>query len=381
MAHLIALSLPHTEVLVEAIARAFADGDAIAVLDPAWSTTTRAERLAALGADLLIDEAGTHRLAPAPADPWPIGLDPRVVITTSGTTGDPKAIVLGEAELAASARAVAERLAITPADAWVCPISPAYIGGLAVITRSLILGNRVTLTPGFDQGAIDRAIDQGATLGVAVTSALPRVDLGGLRHVLLGAQPPPDVLPANAIVTYGMTETGSGVVYDGVPLEGVEVRLRGERIAIRGPMVARYRRDGAPLVDAEGWLATSDLGRINEGRLEVLGRADEVINQGGRKIHPERVEAACRSVLDPAVGELCAVGLPDPVLGERLALVVTGEAPDPATLAELLTGLEPWERPRRVLRVAALERTETGKLRRRAIARRLADQSASDAGS
>lgn len=381
MTHLVALSLPRTDALVEAIARAFAEGDAVAVLDPSWTEATRAARLEAIGADVLVDEEGAHRLAPAPRDPWPIGRGPRVVITTSGTTGDPKAIVLGHAELTASAHAVASRLAITSQDAWVCPISPAYIGGLAVITRSLLLGNRVMLTAGFDQNAIDRAIDEGATLGVAVTSALGSVDLGRLRRVLLGAQPPPEALPRNAVVTYGMTETGSGVVYDGIPLEGVEVRLVEGRIAIRGPMVARHRRDGTPLVDGDGWLLTSDLGRIADGRVEVLGRADEVINQGGRKIHPERVEAACRRALGARVGEVCAIGLPDSRLGERVTLLVTGEPPDPALLAEALTELEPWERPRRVLRVAALERTDTGKLRRRVMARRLGAQSASAAGS
>jgi O-succinylbenzoic acid--CoA ligase len=381
MAHLVALSLPSSDVLVREIAHALADGDAVAVLDPSWTEATRAARLEAIGADWLVDERGSHRLARAPRDPWPVGRDPRVVITTSGTTGDPKAIVLGHAELMASARAVASRLSITSKDAWVCPISPAYIGGLAVITRSLLLGNRVMLTPGLDQAAIDRAIAEGGTLGVAVSSALGRVDLSGLRRVLLGAQPPPEVLPSNAIVTYGMTETGSGVVYDGVPLDGVEVRLVEGRIAIRGPMVARHRRDGVPLLDGDGWLLTSDLGRIADGRVQVLGRADEVINQGGRKIHPERVEAACRRVLGARVGEVCAIGLPDSKLGERLTLLVTGEPPDPALLDEALGELEPWERPRRVVRVAALERTDTGKLRRRVMASRLADQSASAAGS
>ena len=112
------------------------------------------------------------------------------------------------------------------------------------------------------------------------------------RTIVLGGARPPADLPANVVTTYGMTETGSGVVYDGVPLEGVDVRIDDDgEILLRGPMLLRAYRDGSMPLAAEGWLPTGDLGAFDDdGRLVVHGRSGELIITGGENVWPQRVE-------------------------------------------------------------------------------------------
>ena len=146
-----------------------------------------------------------------------------------------------------------------------------------------------------------------------VATALRRIDASVFSCVLLGGSQAPDVLPPNVVATYGMTETGSGVVYDGWPLEGVEVALRHEdgsfcrprpdasaspegEILVRAPMLFRCYRDGSDgRVSGPGgeasWFATGDAGRWDvDGRLVVSGRLDEVITTGAEKVWPDLVE-------------------------------------------------------------------------------------------
>ena len=140
---------------------------------------------------------------------------------------------------------------------------------------------------------------------------------------MLGGAAPPADLPANVVTTYGMTETGSGVVYDGRPLDGVEVarRRRPGRSCLRGPMLLRGYRDGTDALDADGWLATGDIGRwLDDGRLHVEGRAGDLIITGGENVWPEPVEAVLRDrrgVLDVAV-----TGTPDDEWGQVVTAVV-----------------------------------------------------------
>ena len=142
----------------------------------------------------------------------------------------------------------------------------------------------------------------------------------------------------NAVTTYGMSETCGGCVYDGVPLDGVRVRSDDEgRLRISGPVLMnRYfgRPDltAAALVDGE--FVTSDLGRVDGGRVVIRGRADDVINTGGHKVIPGEVAAALSSC--PGVREVVVVGRPDPEWGERVtAVVVPADPSDPPGL-ELL---------------------------------------------
>ena len=149
-----------------------------------------------------------------------------------------------------------------------------------------------------------------------VPTALRRVDPAVFRCIVLGGSAPPRDLPANVVTTYGMTETGSGVVYDGRPLDGVDVRVDGDgEIWLRGPMLLRAYRDGTdPLVD--GWLPTGDLGGwLTDGRLHVEGRAGDLIVTGGENVWPEPIEALLRDV--PGVGDVAVVRRRPTTSGER----------------------------------------------------------------
>src|SRR5690606_34836965 len=124
---------------------------------------------------------------------------------------------------AASALATSQRLGVDPErDRWLACLPLAHVGGLSVVTRALLTGTPLTMHDGFDAAQLAAAVAAGCTLTSLVPTALARIDPAPWRRILLGGQAPPADRPANVIATYGMTETGSGVVYDGLPLDGVE---------------------------------------------------------------------------------------------------------------------------------------------------------------
>src|SRR6266511_2657171 len=172
---------------------------------------------------------------------------------------------------------------------------------------------------------------------------------------------------------YGLTETFGGVVHDGHPLEGVELRLDAGEILLRGPMLFRgYRDDPARTAAAlrGGWLRTGDLGRLDPApqRLVVLGRLDDLIVTGGVNVHPDEVEAVLAA--HPGVAAVGVHGRPDPRWGQRVAAYVVPRDPAaPPTLAELrafaLERLAAAKAPRELVLVPALPRGPSGKLLRR----------------
>jgi O-succinylbenzoic acid--CoA ligase len=290
-----------------------------------------------------------------------------LVVATSGASGAPKGVVLTHEAVAASARATNSRLGVTDDDHWLACLPLAHVGGLSVVTRALAAGTRLTVHPGFDPAAVEAA---GATLVSLVTTALQRVDPARFRLVVLGGSAPPPDLPANVVATYGMTETGSGVVYDGRPLDGVDVRVGTDgEIHVRGPMLLRAYRDGTVPYDADGWYASGDLGRWTpDGRLLVEGRRSELIITGGENVWPEPVEAALRR--HPKVADVAVAGTTDPEWGEAVTAYVV-PAGVPPTLAELRDAvkqeLPAHCAPRRLVLVETIPRSALGKVRRAAL--------------
>jgi len=164
-----------------------------------------------------------------------------------------------------------------------------------------------------------------------------------------------------------MTETGSGVVYDGQPLDGVEVRIDDDgQIHVRGPMLLRaYRDDREPL--AGGWLATGDLGRWRpDGRLHVDGRQADLIITGGENVWPDPVERALRT--NPSVADVAVTGTPDPEWGQVVTAYVVPSGATAPTLDELRSAvkavLPAYCAPRVLHVVTVIPRTSLGKLRR-----------------
>ena len=287
-----------------------------------------------------------------------------LVMATSGSTGTPKGVVLTHDAVTASAEATSARLGVTPEDHWLACLPLSHVGGLSVVTRALHTHTRLTVLPGFEATAVD---ESGATLVSLVATTLRRIHPERFRTIVLGGGRPPADRPPNTVTTYGMTETGSGVVYDGVPLDGVDVDVAADgEIRLRGPMLLRCYRDGSSPVDADGWLATGDLGRwLDDGRLHVDGRRGDMIVTGGENVWPEAVEAALAD--HPAVAEVLVRGVDDPEWGQVVEAVVV-PAGDPPTLDALRDHVKAhhpaFMAPKRLALASALPRTALGKLRR-----------------
>jgi O-succinylbenzoic acid--CoA ligase len=345
---------------VDRLRRAWDGGDAVLPLDPRLPGPARERVLAAA----------------RPGEPTEDG--DALLVATSGTTGQPKAVVLTHAAVEASARATSARLTVDPdRDRWLACLPLAHVGGLSVVTRALVTGTPLTVHDGFDAPAVAAAAagppGGACTLVSLVPTALARVDVRAFRAVVLGGSAMPADLPPNAVATYGLTETGSGVVYDRRPLDGVDVRVVDGEIHLRAPMLARAYRDGRPVAGPDGWFATGDAGAWDPeaGRLRVFGRLGDLVITGGENVWPVAVER----VLDahPGVAEVAVVGRPDPEWGQRLvALVVPADPAAPPTLAELRDAvraeLPAYAAPKELELVAALPRTALGKLARARLA-------------
>jgi O-succinylbenzoic acid--CoA ligase len=371
---LVALAMPGGPAFAEALRACWDDGDAVLPLDTRLSDSARTRIVEALRPSVVIDASGSSSTV---ADGEAVEEGDALVVATSGTTGEPKGVVLTRGAVEASARATSARLGADPSrDRWLACLPLAHVGGLSVLTRAIVTGTPVEVQPRFSlEGARAAASERGATLVSLVPAALSRLGPEGaalFRVIVLGGQEPPAERPPNTVATYGMTETGSGVVYDGVPLDGVEVRVVAEEIWLRCPMLLRCYRDGTDPKTAGGWFPTGDAGRLDAtGRLEVDGRLDDAVISGGENVWPAQVEAALRE--HPAVRDVAIGGLPDPEWGARLvAYVVVSPGGAGTAAATLLSELRelakeqlaPFAAPRELVLVAELPRTAIGKVSR-----------------
>jgi o-succinylbenzoate---CoA ligase len=369
MPELVGIDLPGGPDFVRALISVWDAGDAIAPIDRRLPAGERALVIEALAPTSILGPDGVRRPF---ADGREVEPDDALVMATSGTTGLPKAVVHTHGSIAASAKATSAALQVDPAaDRWIACLPLAHIGGLSVVMRSLVTGTPCEVHDGFAAEAVMDAAERGATLVSLVTRALAQVPSERFRRVLLGGAAPPRDRPANVIATYGMTETGSGVVYERTPIDGVELRIDADgEIWVRGPMLLRCYRDGTDPKDADGWFPTGDLGAfdVQDGRLIVHGRRGDVIATGGEKVWPDRVEDVLRR--SRGVNDVAVIGRPHPEWGtEVVAVVVPTDPSEPPRLddlrADVRAELPVWCAPRALLlRREPLPRTSSGKVRR-----------------
>lgn len=385
-AQLVAIDLSPGDEFVDALRRVWDDGDAALPVDPRLPPPARTALLESLRPAMVLHPGGARERLPGGV----AVLDgDALVVATSGSTGVAKGVVLTHAAIRASAEATSVRLGVdADADRWLCCLPVAHVGGLSVVTRALLTGTALTVLPAFDTEAVVAAGRSGATLISLVPAALDRLAALGpgtaaaWRVVLLGGSAMPASAPPNAVKSYGMTETGSGVVYDGRPLDGVEMRIDDGQVLLRGPMLLRAYRVRRPGTDAllpegtdprgsDGWFATGDAAHLDAGgQLVVEGRIGDVIVTGAEKVWPEPVErvlAAARGVADVAVG-----GRPDPNWGARVvAYIVAKDPAAPPTLDALREAvkaqLPAYAAPHELVLVPRIPRTAIGKIRRSAL--------------
>lgn len=325
-------------------------------------------------------------------EPWlHNGGDP-IVVRTSGSTGEPKDVILSHGAVTASATAALERLG-GPGQ-WLVALPVTAVGGLQVLVRSILSGtDPVVLAEHADVSAAVAAMTGERRYASLVPTQLFRLagedrlaDLAALDAVLLGGA----ALPANlleqaqasgvrVVRTYGMSETCGGCVYDGIALDGVRVRIDDDgQILLGGPVLF----DGYADVEAtakvlkNGWFSTSDRGELDsDGRLRVLGRRDDVVISGGINISLPAVTDALR--LHEGVRDVAAVGVPDDEWGTR---VVAYLVPDAAVCLDGLrldevrdtvesAGLPRTWAPREVILLDVMPLLPGGKVDRQALSR------------
>jgi o-succinylbenzoate---CoA ligase len=392
-------------------------GCALLPLDPALPRATLLAMLEQTGARFLITEtfdapfaievieAATllasleENVPDFPPEPpvMPLGPDElHLIVATSGSEGEPKGAMLTGRNLAVSAQAARERLGLVARDCWLDCLPLHHIGGLAILYRCACAGAAVLHVDRFDAAVVWDLLRRHPVTHLSLVPVMLSRLLEAcaapppptLRRVLIGGAALPSKLAQRALelgwplcASYGLTEAGSQVAtlcnlpagwtggLVGCPLRGMEVRIDEGcgRIHIRGGAVmAGYANPaltpGLGLAP-DGWFETADLGRLDaEGRLWVLGRADDVIVTGGVNVHPRQVEELLADC--PGITEVAVTGRPDPAWGARLVAVMAGSAEPAQVEAWCRSHLSGALRPREFMKISELPRNAVGKLDR-----------------
>jgi O-succinylbenzoic acid--CoA ligase len=221
--------------------------------------------------------------------------DISLLVATSGSTGTPKEIGITSAALLASANASNKYLGAVRGNTWSLLLPLTHIAGINVLVRAMQLEtapidlrNHVGKYPHADFTAIVPT-----QLFNALNENSDLLDhLKGAKAVLVGGAALSQELRTqgiaagiNIVTTYGMSETSGGCVYNAEPLDGVAFELtENGQIKISGPVLADVKKEN-------GWFITQDLGKIVDGKLQVIGRVDDVIISGGENISLSAVES------------------------------------------------------------------------------------------
>ena len=277
-----------------------------------------------------------------------------ISISTSGSTGAPKEILIPASAMIYSARNSNAYLGAKPGDRWSLLLSPEHTAGLNVLVRSIELGT----TPVTENESADFTAIVPTQLFRALNGDLKLLNhLQNCRAVLVGGAHADENLLAQAkangitcVTTYGMTETSGGCVYNGTPLPGVDIRI-GDTIEIKGPMLARVELK-------DGFFITSDLGKIEDGKLIILGRADDVINSGGKKVSLSKVEKALGDAF-------AAFGTDNSEWGSALNIATTSQMSDDEI--QLVLSVKFGVKALNIYRVNEIPRTALEKIDRQAL--------------
>lgn len=349
-----------------------------------------------------------------------------IVLFTSGTTSQPKAVELSHNNLTSYVTGTVEFGAASDTDAALICVPPYHIAGVSAALSNLYAGRKMVYLPNFDAQEWVRLINaENVTTATVVPTMLdrivtvlengggPAIELPSLRNLAYGGSKVglplvrralellPDVGFVNA---YGLTETSSTIAVltpddhraaqaattadvarrlgsVGQAVAGVELQIRDEagnvlppgetgELFVRGEQVSgRYTGIGSVL-DENGWFPTKDIAMLDdEGYLFIGGRSDDTIIRGGENIAPAELEEVL--VEHPHVRDVAVVGVEDPQWGQAIVAVVvpaTGVDPDPEELREFVRkSLRGSRTPDEVVFRDELPTTATGKVLRREI--------------
>ncbi len=319
-------------------------------------------------------------------------VDAGAIAVTSGSTGRPKGVVLSRAAIRASVAATHARLG-GPGN-WLLALPGHYVAGLMVHARAIAAGTdvRAIRSDLTDLPQVELSASRPSYLSIVVTQLSRALEdqvltraLSRLHAVLLGGGPVPAALLSRAraagirvVTTYGMSETCGGCVYDGRPLDGVSVEIdQHEAITLSGPMVFsgyRLRPDLTARALSGTGFHTRDRGRWCDGRLELLGRLDDVVISGGLNVDLAAVEQAARGWADLRSAEVVVLGVPDWEWGTVVVAVTDAAQGVPGSelddlRAHLARSLPAHALPKRLLHRNPLPRTPGGKIDRHRLRR------------
>lgn len=288
-----------------------------------------------------------------------------VDLQTSGTTGTPKLIRKNKQALVNSALATGDFFGLEPGNTALCCLPLQFIAGKMMLVRSFILGLELDVVPpsATPLASIDKNYDFVAMVPLQVQNSLN--DLLKVKKLIIGGAKLDNALEqklkgikTKVFETYGMTETITHIAAKKVGEQAFSI--------LPNVKIAQDEKEclliDAPLVSDE-ILHTNDLVTIiNNQQFVLLGRIDNVVNSGGIKLIPEKIEEKLSNHIP---SNFFVGGLPDTVLGEKLVLVIEGEKQsiDEATFATL----DKYEKPKGVFFVPKFETTESGKIKRKAI--------------
>ena len=290
-----------------------------------------------------------------------------VVAQTSGSTGEPKTIRLLKSDMRVSAAATNAFFGITEKSTLALPLSPDYIAGKMMAVRAEMAGCTLWVQEPSNKVVVDRPVDLLAVVPTQLDSLLANPDAPRLIGALLIGGAPMSDAQSNAVAAagfnawlgYGMTETCSHVALR---------RVGGEDLfrAMPGITFSTDDRDCLIVNSARySWktLATNDVvGLVSPTSFRWLGRADNVVNSGGVKLHPEVLEAEYRMLM-PDLPDFFLTGEADERLGQRLVMVAVAPAPD--LLKTIRAAIADHKRvPARIITVDELPRNKNGKLLR-----------------
>ena len=364
MHSLVALDIKPSHNFLDLLNKTWDEGDAVLPIDQRLPQSAKQQLVKDLGASWIVANDGNKVKL---YNGYQVDEGDALVIATSGTTGNPKGVVHTHASIIASVNAGGTRLGCCASDHWLACLPLAHVGGLSVLLRAQHYKSQLSIVDGVVQSSIVNAIDAGANLTSLVPSSLRKLDVSGFRAVLVGGSATHTDLPVNAISTYGLTETMGGVAYNGVALDGVEIRSSDSgEIEVRGDMLFRAYRDGANPKDEGGWFTTGDLGEINNGVLAVHGRRDDLINTGGYKVWPKSIENAINQM--PGVVDCVVMGLPDEKWGAAVcAWIILQDSTHSLKLDDarrhVKQTLPDYCAPQRIFIVDQIPRSALGKVR------------------
>ncbi|MFD5176685.1 class I adenylate-forming enzyme family protein [Nocardia sp. NPDC058379] len=348
--------------------------------------------------------------------------DTAVLLFTSGTTAQPKAVELSHANLTSYVMGTVEFGSAAPTDSALVCVPPYHIAGVGAALSNLYAGRTTVYLRQFDaQRWITLVREEAVTNATVVPTMLDRIvtalraapgtGLPSLRTLAYGGSRAPlplvratlELLPEVGLVNaYGLTETSSTIAVStpedhrvafaatdpaiarrlgsvGRAVPGIELEIRAEdgtvlapgeigELFVRGPQVSGVYRGLGSVLDADGWFPTRDLAALDaDGYLFIGGRSDDTIIRGGENIAPAELEDVL--VEHPEVAQVAVVGLPDQQWGQILVAVVVpvpGAAPDPERLREhVRANLRGSRTPDRVVFRTDLPTNPTGKILRR----------------